>query len=106
MAREIGAVTSAAHLGLRGTRACLEAFASQGLDAVEVAHPSHSPAARAALERGASELGMLRTGGSDWHGAADASPSHSTIGAVRVPLAWTEAIREACRRRRPGAAVG
>lgn len=106
MAREIGAVTSAAHLGLRGTRACLETFTSQGLDAVEVAHPSHPPAVRAALERTASELGLLRTGGSDWHGAAGASPSHSTIGAVRVPLAWIEAIREACRQRRAGAAVG
>lgn len=106
LAREIGAVTSAAHLGFRGTRRVLEAFAGDGLDGVEVRHPSHAPAARAALERHAADLRLLRTGGSDWHGTADASPSHSTIGSERVPLDWLEAIRGRSRERAPGRGAG
>jgi 3',5'-nucleoside bisphosphate phosphatase len=101
LVRRIGAVASAAHLGARASRALLAAFAADGLDAVEVHHPSHSAAQRAQLERWAGELGLLRTGGSDWHGAPGVGPSHATVGSERVPLAWVERIRALSRDRLP-----
>jgi predicted metal-dependent phosphoesterase TrpH len=104
LVRRVGGVSSAAHLGPRGTRESLGRLRSEGLDAVEVHHPSHTASARKLLDRLAAELGLLRTGGSDWHGAEELSPSHSTIGAEAIPVAWVDAIRELSRRRKQGAA--
>ena len=95
LVRRAGGVTSAAHLRHRGTRQLLSELMEQGVDAVEVVHPSHSPDVRGKLDRLAGDLGLLRSGGSDWHGAAELSPSHGTLGALRVPLAWVDAL---CRR--------
>lgn len=36
----------------------------------------------------ADSLGLVRSGGSDWHGAAD---GFRTLGSMRVPAAWLEA---------------
>jgi hypothetical protein len=104
LVRRIGGVSSAAHLGLRGTREALGRLRADGLDAVEVHHPSHRAPTRRRLDRLAGELGLLRSGGSDWHGADDVSPSHSTIGSEAVPLEWVDAIRRLSRERRRGAA--
>jgi 3',5'-nucleoside bisphosphate phosphatase len=92
LVRRAGGISSAAHLRDRGTRSLLAELAAEGLDGVEVFHPSHSPTVRATLSRLAAELGLLPTGGSDWHGSVEASPSHGSIGAVRIPLAWVDAI--------------
>lgn len=43
-------------------------FASKGLDALEVWHRENTPHGRKRLLRLAHELGLLVTGGSDWHG--------------------------------------
>jgi predicted metal-dependent phosphoesterase TrpH len=43
-------------------------FASRGLDALEVWHRENTPEGRARLLRLADRLGLLVTGGSDWHG--------------------------------------
>jgi predicted metal-dependent phosphoesterase TrpH len=83
-----GGITSAAHLKDRGTRSCLRKFKHIGLDAVETRHPSHQPEHRAALTDLALELGLLRTGGSDWHGDGLAGESHGPMGSQAVPLEW------------------
>src|SRR5262249_42677114 len=57
-------ISSAAHLKDRGTREVLGVLKAQGVDAVEVCHPSHGPVTRKEIERLAVELGLLRTGGS------------------------------------------
>ncbi len=98
--RAAGGISSAAHLRDRGTRTALQELKGRGLDAVEVRHPSHSPSTRKEIERLAGELGLLRTGGSDWHGEGAVGPSHGTIGAERVPDQWVVAIDEAVRARR------
>lgn len=101
--RRVGGVSSAAHLRDRGSRALLATFRDQGLDAVEVRHPSQSLTVRADLERSAAALGLLRTGGSDSHGEAAVSPSHSVVGGERVPMAWVEAMERLAVERQPAA---
>ncbi|MBO0848772.1 MAG: PHP domain-containing protein [Pseudonocardia sp.] len=49
-------------------------LAAAGLAGVEVDHPDHDPADRAALRRLAAELGLLATGSSDYHGSNKTTP--------------------------------
>lgn len=88
----VGGIVSAAHLKERGTRATLTAFKAEGLDAVETRHPAHSGEARARLTGLAQEIGLLRTGGSDWHGDLDAESTHAMIGSQEVPAEWLDLL--------------
>jgi predicted metal-dependent phosphoesterase TrpH len=87
-----GGVVSVAHLKERGTRACIERLKREGLDAVETRHPSHDPDLRARLTDITLKLGLLRTGGSDWHGDPEPGVTHGTIGSQQVPLEWLEQL--------------
>jgi predicted metal-dependent phosphoesterase TrpH len=95
LVHQVGGIVSAAHLRDRATRPLLEALRAQGLDAVETRHPSHDPDQRARLTDLALELGLLRTGGSDWHGESLGDEDHGTIGSEQVPLEWLERIEAA-----------
>jgi predicted metal-dependent phosphoesterase TrpH len=105
LVHQVGGVVSAAHLKERGTRTFLLTLRAQGLDAVETRHPSHDPDQRARLTDLALELGLLRTGGSDWHGESIGDEDHGTIGSEQVPLAWLERL-EAARPASAGPRVG
>jgi predicted metal-dependent phosphoesterase TrpH len=94
-----GGLTSAAHLKDRGTRGYLKRFKAAGLDAVETRHPSHQPDHRATLTDLALELGLLRTGGSDWHGDGLAGESHGPMGSQEVPLEWLTQLENRTRER-------
>jgi 3',5'-nucleoside bisphosphate phosphatase len=87
-----GGLVSVAHLKEQGTRALLERLRAEGLDAVETRHPSHDPDLRARLTDLALQLGLLRTGGSDWHGDPAPGTSHSTIGSQQVPREWRDQL--------------
>jgi len=68
-----GGAAVLAHPGRRARgvaldRAAVAALAAAGLDGVEVVHPSHDGAQRAAFGDLADALGLVATGGSDWHG--------------------------------------
>lgn len=89
-----GGLVSAAHLKDRASRSVLERFRGEGLDALEVRHPSHSPDVRDRLEQLARELGLLQTGGSDWHGESETEDQHGSIGSQKVPAAWLDALEE------------
>jgi hypothetical protein len=95
LVHQVGGIVSAAHLKERGSRAVLRQLRSQGLDAVETRHPSHDPDQRSRLTDHALELGLLRTGGSDWHGEWVGDEGHGTIGSEHVPLEWLERIETA-----------
>ena len=85
-------VVSVAHLKDRGTRSFLERLKREGLDAIETRHPSHDPDVRARLTDIALRLGLLRTGGSDWHGDPEPGESHGALGSQEVPMEWLERL--------------
>lgn len=87
-----GGVVSVAHLKERGTRAFIERLKGQGLNAVETRHPSHDPDLRARLTEITLRLGLLRTGGSDWHGDPEPGVTHGTIGSQHVPMEWLDRL--------------
>lgn len=87
MVRDAGGLAIAAHPGPDGSRARLEAFKRIGFDGVEVRHPSHTAEDIARLGTLAEYLGMVPSGGSDWHGASEGP---RTLGNMRVPIAWLE----------------
>jgi predicted metal-dependent phosphoesterase TrpH len=80
-----GGIAILAHPGSHLTRERLSAFAAAGLDGVEVLHPSHSYDDSQRIDAMAGELNLVRSGGSDWHGADDGA---RTLGTMRVPALW------------------
>ena len=80
-----GGLAVLAHPGGAGTRERLTALMALGLDGVEVRHPGHSPSDTARLSAVAAQLGLVISGGSDWHGAAEGP---RTIGMMQVPGHW------------------
>jgi 3',5'-nucleoside bisphosphate phosphatase len=87
-----GGVAVAAHLGDHGTEGQLRQFREQGLDGLEVRHPSHPPATERRLTALAERLGLAVSGGSDWHGDTLFGDAHAALGGLDVPLAWLEQL--------------
>lgn len=85
MIHAAGGLAVLAHPGAAATRDRLEALAAQGLDGVEVRHPSHSPSEIARIRALSEQLGLVASGGSDWHGASEGP---RTIGMMQVPGEW------------------
>lgn len=80
-----GGLAILAHPCQLGTRERIGALASLGLDGVEVLHPSHSWDDSQRLDALADEFALVRSGGSDWHGASDGARA---LGMMRVPSQW------------------
>jgi predicted metal-dependent phosphoesterase TrpH len=85
MIHDAGGIAVLAHPGAGGTRERVEALAALGMDGVEVKHPSHSSSDTARLRGLVEALGLVPSGGSDWHGAAEGP---RTIGMMQVPYEW------------------
>jgi predicted metal-dependent phosphoesterase TrpH len=79
-----GGIAIVAHPGQQGTRERVELLMKDGLDGVEVRHPSHSAEDIARLMALVEHFGLVPSGGSDWHGL----PGPRTLGAMRVPMEW------------------
>jgi predicted metal-dependent phosphoesterase TrpH len=97
LVHEAGGIAVLAHPGASATRARLGELRALGLDGVEVRHPSHSAEDIARIGALAHHLDLLRSGGSDWHGA---SAGQRTIGCMNVPLDWLEKQDAFLRERR------
>ena len=91
LVRSVGGVTSAAHLKDRLTRPALERLKAAGVDGVEARHPAHSEQMADHAEGLALALGLLPTGGSDWHGDG-AGESRIPLGELSVPASWLTAL--------------
>lgn len=72
VAKKAGAVTSWAHPPFRAVMKYVETFAEAGLDGLEVLRPRLKRGEARQLTRICERYGLLRTGGSDWHGWHDA----------------------------------
>ena len=69
MIHAAGGTASLAHPGAnRVSQQELKVLAEAGLDAVEANHPEHVPSQVEAFQRWANGLGLLLSGGSDYHG--------------------------------------
>lgn len=99
LVRSMGGVTSAAHLRSRATRATLSGLRSEGVDAVEVLHPAHIKVVADKISSLALESGLLRTGGSDWHGEDSVEIDSARLGGAEVPMEWLEDLESLHLRR-------
>jgi len=78
-----GGLVSLAHPGQTDVDSLIPAFVKAGLDAIEIYHPDHDPKAVDRYRNLASQLRLLATGGSDFHGDADHG---GEPGAVALPV--------------------
>ena len=92
LVHDVGGLTVAAHLGDHGTEAQIRIFQDQGLDCVEVRHPSHVPSVEQRLTKIAERLGLGISGGSDWHGESEYGGNHAPLGSMQVPDVWLEQL--------------
>jgi predicted metal-dependent phosphoesterase TrpH len=70
------------------------ALVPEGLRGLETDHPEHSPDMASTWRDVAARAGLLRTGGSDYHGPASVHPDRE-IGSVRVPDSRLDGLRRA-----------
>jgi len=91
--REAGGVSSLAHPGITGEDALIPEMAAAGLDALEAYHADHDKETTARYLVLAGRLGLLVTGGSDYHGAR--SHHVNGFGTVTLPPEAFAALR--CR---------
>jgi len=94
---EAGGVAVVAHPVVLGGAERLEALRPYGFDGVEVRHRLHGRNAEQAFDHFVSEHGMVRTGGSDFHGPRLGGPG---VGAVAIPRGWWDELERAVDRRR------
>ena len=89
-----GGWCSLAHPGLTKMDELIPTLAAAGLTAIEARHPEHDAAAEARYRGMAARLGLLVTGGSDYHG----DPSHHRPGFGTVTLPAADFSRLPARR--------
>ncbi len=82
-----GGLAVLAHPGSEGRRETIERYAALGLDGVEVRHPGHSAEDISRIGTLVDFFGLVPSGGSDWHGAAEGP---RVLGAMRVPFDWLD----------------
>jgi predicted metal-dependent phosphoesterase TrpH len=88
---EAGGLASLAHPGVSRRDDLVPALVAAGLDALEARHSDHDAETEARYRALARDLGILVTGGSDFHGA-DAGHRVSAIGQVTLPREDFEAL--------------
>ena len=87
LVHKAGGLAVWAHPGETATAARVATLASVGLDGVEVLHPSHPPYLVERLFGVVEAAGLVPSGGSDWHGAAEGP---RRLGGQLVPKTWLD----------------
>jgi predicted metal-dependent phosphoesterase TrpH len=80
-----GGLAILAHPAQSGTRDRIEALVQDGLDGVEIRHPSHSSEDATRLGALVEHFKLVPSGGSDWHGGPTGQRS---LGGMQVPAEW------------------
>jgi predicted metal-dependent phosphoesterase TrpH len=96
LVRELRGVAVVAHPGLDDLEGSLETLKECGVQGIEVFHPDHSPETVARLRARAQALGLLATGGSDFHGGQ--KNEGGALGSVRLGDEHAERFLEALAR--------
>lgn len=86
-------LASLAHPGLSDRDALIPMLATAGLDAIEARHSDHAPDTEARYRAMAQDLGLLISGGSDFHG--ESGHRISALGIVTLPRADYAALAAA-----------
>ena len=94
---DAGGLASMAHPGLTRRDDLLPALVAAGLDALEARHSDHDAQTEVRYRAVARELGILVTGGSDFHGA-DAGHRVNALGQVTLDVEDFERLRDRARR--------
>lgn len=92
---EAGGLASLAHPGQTAIDAMIRHFRDEGLDALEVFHSDHGEADCERYRALADDLGLLMTGGSDYHGDLEHG---STIASATLPQEMWERLVRASER--------
>lgn len=90
---QAGGLAVLAHGGKTHGADVIRNLAAAGLDGLETLHPDHGPVEVRKLRRLAAELGLLETGGSDWHGPRD--DRRGQLASQPVPYEWYERLKAA-----------
>ncbi len=91
---DFGGIPVIAHPALNADPDYVRHLVQYGLRGVEVLHSRHSEEDVQTYRQLAEELGLLMTGGSDFHGIREGD-EHGDLGSVLVPLSWVEALKRA-----------
>ncbi len=94
LVRRSGGVTVVAHPGLNLSDSGTRELARMGLVGIEAWHPKHSEGQQRAFDRMARQLGVIASGGSDYHGPGR---SRHEIGSSGVGLETVGRLRRAAR---------
>ncbi len=93
LAHEQGGAIVVAHPGLNLSLAETVSLAARGLDGIEAWHPKHSPDQQRELDQVARRLGLIASGGSDFHGEGRGRNDIGTSGVSLEVLASLRARR-------------
>ena len=88
--RNSGGIPVYAHPGAHSDPDYILHLAKQGLMGIEVWHPDHSEGDIKILSEFADKCGLIRTGGSDFHGY---EKGKAPIGEIRIPYSYLEALK-------------
>jgi predicted metal-dependent phosphoesterase TrpH len=87
--REFGAIPVLAHPGVTSADAFIPAMVASGLLGIEAYHADHTQSQRERYARMAAKLGLITTGGTDYHGPQAHNPE---LGSMKVPEASVRAL--------------
>ncbi len=85
-----------AHPGLLGSEDKIRFLAEKGVRGIEVYHPKHDPWLTSRYAQIAEELGLVKTGGSDFHGPG--SRDNESLGSVLIPDQLVDELRQEHKR--------
>lgn len=91
MVHRAGGITVLAHPMIDNMLRHLDRLVAMGLDGIEVRHSNHSAGDVSRLGKIASRHGLLRSGGSDFHGREG---RHGQVGSQQVPVEYLDPMKQ------------